>query len=807
MTHLLADLRAAARQAIRRPAVPLAVLATLTAGLGVAISVFAVAWAVVWQPLDVPAPERLVWIESQAGGEADSSSPGAALTWQDEARTLESLAAVRSVAGAITDDRGTDRLTGALVSESIFGLLGVRPLVGRPFTAAEAAPGAARVLLISHEVWQSRYGGDPFIVGRAVALDGRTATIIGVLPAVTNTVLPGVGWWAPLALSPDQRANLGARYLDVIGRLATSASPDAARQELSAISARLALTADDGTPLGVRVTPLADYLVQPYRAGLVLLLAAVIVLVLITCANVATLLLTRAQDRGPEFALRASLGASQRRIAGQLLTESAALAAIATVSALVVAMWLTDALRGLLPASMPRLDSAHIGGTATLFAIGAGVAVTLLAGMLPALRGSRIDLQSILRAGASGGDADSGRRLFVIVQVALAVVLAGAGALLVRSALALERAPRGYEASGVVVTSVTLPSATYRTAADITSAIARISREAAVLPGVTVAAAASQLPFAGGSAGSDVALADGIFGSGVDRQARVRLVSPGYASALAVRLREGREIAVADDAMAPRVVVVNETLARRLTPSGSPLGRDVKFGVPVFNGADGRQVWRVVGVTADTWDRGPRAAVEPEVWIPIAQTPPEVFGWISRELQLAVRTNGDAVTLGADLRRIVTAAAPAIAIGRMETLESMVGSAFARERLMARLLGGLGAAGLGLALFGLFASIHHDVHRRRREIAIRLAIGATSGGVVSELVGTGARIAGMGVVAGSVASIGSGGLLASLLFGVSAGDPLTLGAVAALVLGLAVVAAWLPARRAAAIDPAEALRS
>lgn len=807
MTHLLADVRAAVRQAARRPALPLTAVATLTAGLGIAIGVFAIAWAVVWRPLDLPEADRLVWIESQSVDEAGGSSPGAALTWQDEARTLDAIAMVRSVAGAIADDRGTDRLAGALVSESIFGLLGVRPVLGRTFTAADAAPGATRVLLISHQVWQSRYGADPFIVDRAIALDGRAATIIGVLPAATSTVLPDAGWWAPLGLSPDQRANLGARYLDVVGRLAAAASPDAARQELSAISSRLALTADDGTPLGVRVTPLADYLVQPYRAGLSLLLAAVIVLVLIACANVATLLLTRAQDRGPEFALRASLGASQQRIAGQLLTESAVLAAIATVAALVVAMWLTDALRGLLPAGTPRLASARIDGAATLFALGAGVAVTLFAGVVPALRGSRIDLQSTLRAGATASHPDHGRRLFVIVQVALAVVLAGAGALLVRSAAALERAPRGYESSGVLVASVALPSATFRTAAQITSAIARISGEMSVLPGVTAAAAASQLPFAGGSAGSDVALAGDTFEAGTDRQARVRLVSPGYGRALAVQLHEGREIAEADGAVAPRVVVVNETLARRLTPSGSPVGRDVTFGVPVFNGADGRQVWRVVGVTADTWDRGPRVAVEPEVWLPVAQTPPEVFAWISGELQLAVRTDGDAAALGADLRRIVTAAAPGIAIGRMDTLDSLVGSAFARERLMARLLAGLGAAGLGLALVGLFASIHHDVHRRRREIAIRLAIGATSAGVVAELVASGARLAGVGAVAGSAASIGFGGLLASLLFGVSPGDPLTLGAVAALVVTLAVVAAWLPARRAAAIDPADALRS
>lgn len=807
MQNLLADVRAAIRQWVRRPALPLAVVATLTAGLGIAIGVFAIAWTVVWRPLEVPEPERLVWIESQSANQADSSSPGATLAWQADARTLDGIGASRLVAGVLADTNGADRLPGALVTESMFGLLGVRPLPGRAFTAAEDAPGAARVLLISHRVWQARYGGASSIIGRGVSLDGRPATIIGVLPPVADSLLPGADWWAALALSPSERANIGPRYLDLIGRLSADASVDAAREELAIIGTRLGLKADDGSPLGVRVTLLADHLVQRYRGGLMLLLAGVLALVLITCANVATLLLTRAQDRGPELALRASLGASPRRIAGQLMIETAMLAGAATIAGLVAGMWVIDVLRNLLPADMPRLASAQIDGAAAAFALGAGVTVTMVAGMLPAVRGARVDLQTILRSAAAGSGNERGRRVFVIAQVALAVVLACAGALLVRSAAALERAPRGYDTSGVFMASVTLPTATYRTPADITRAIDGIAQGAAAIPGVTAAAAASQLPFAGGSAGSDLDLADNTFSQGVDRQVRVRLVGPGYLSALAVRLREGREMTAGDGVTAPRVVVVNETLARRLTPSGSPVGLDVKFGVPVFNGADGKQVWRVVGVAADTWDRGPRVAVEPEVLIPLAQTPSEVFFWISRELQLAVRTQGDADTLGPAVRRVVAAAAPGVPLGQMGTLEARVGEAFARERLMASLLSGLGLAGLTLALMGLFTTIHHAVHRRRRDIAIRLAVGATGEGVVAELVRDGAQLATLGVIAGGLASVATGGLLTSLLFGVAPGDPATLGAVAAFVIGLAVIAAWLPARRAARIDPAEALRS
>lgn len=787
---------------------PVAVVATLAAGLGIAIGAFAVTWAVVWRPLDVANPNRLVWIESQTAGDADSSSPGAALTWQEDARTLDALALSRSVVGALSDEQGTDRLPGALVSASLFEVLGVQPLLGRALTATDDRPGAARVVLLSHRVWLSRYASDAAVVGRGVSLDGRAATIIGVLPASAGTVLPAAAWWAPLALAPSERANIGPRYLDVIGRLAPTASIETARAELAAIGARLALKADDGSPLGVRVTLLADHLAARHRGGLVLLLLAVMTLVLIACGNVATLLLTRGHDRAPELALRAALGASPGRIRRQLLVESAALSAAASAGGLIMALWVTALLRAVLPADVPRLAEARVDVAAVVFALGAGLVVTMFAGLLPAIRGARIDLQSVLRMGATGGAShDPARRVFVVAQVTLAMVLACAGALLVQSARALEQAPRGYQTAGVLTTSVTLPGAAYRDPATITSVIERIVDDASRIRGVTSTAAASQVPFGGGSAGSDVALANETFSDGVDRQVRVRLVGPGYASALGVSLRAGRDVARTDGPATLPVVLVNETLARRLVPDGSPVGQYVKFGVPVFNGANGNRVWQVVGVMADTWDRGPRLAVEPEVLIPLAQTPAEVFYWISRELQLAIRTTGDARHVGPELRRVITAIDTAIPLGPIETLDERVADSFANERLIARLVAGLGLSGTAMALLGLVSVVHGQVHRRRREIAIRMALGATSHGVTADLVKGGTRLALVGALAGAALSVGTGGLLSSLLFGVSPGDPVTLGSVAVLVVALAAVAAWAPAHGAARVDPAEALRS
>lgn len=806
MTDLALDLRLAWRQWVRRPVLPTAILLTLATGLGLALAAFAVTWAVVWKPLEVADAGRLVWIASESTAGAGASSPGAALTWQADAHTLDGLAAIRPVTGALTIESGAERSAGALVSASIADVLAVAPVVGRHLTPDDDRPGAPRVLLLSHALWQSRFGGRPDVVGRALELDGRPATIVGVLPPLAATLVPGADWWAPLALAPSERANIGPRYLSLIGRLAPGLSPAAARDELAAIGAALDLRADDGAPLGVRVTPLAAHLTAGARTSLVLLLAASVLLVLIACANAAALLLTRAQERRAELALRASLGASPGRLARQLVVEAGLLSTLSSAGGLLVAVWIVDLLRAWLPADVPRLADARVDGLTAVAALGAGTLVTLATGLVPAAQGARVDLQTVLRqlsATIAGGD--RARRWFAAAQVAFAVTVACAGALVVRSAAALDTAPRGYEAAGVVTASLTVPTA-YHDAEAIGGLVARAVSAVAAVPGVGTSAAASHVPLAGGSAGSDVFLAGTTPSDGVDRQARVRLVSAGYLSTLGVRVIAGRDVDARDGGSTRPVVVVNETLARRLAADGGVVGREVVFGVPVFNGPDGARRWQVVGVAADTWDRGPRAEVTPEILMPIAQAPDEVFFWISRELQLAARVSGASRAAAPAIRRAVADVDPGIAIGPVTPIEARLSASFARERLLARLLSAVGAASALLALLGLAAMVHHDVQRRRRDLAIRLAMGATPTSLVRTLVTAGLRLAAAGAAAGLVLTTASSGLLSSLLFGVAPRDPLTLGAVALVVVALAGAAAWLPARRIALVDPSEALR-
>lgn len=807
MSALALDLRLAWRHWTRRPLLPTAVVLTLTAGLGLALAVFTIAWAVVWRPLDVAQSARLVWIASDSRGSADGVSPGAALTWRDDARTLDAVAAMRPVVASITDGGVTERLEGRLVTASLIDVLDVAPVAGRALTVDDDTPGAPRVLMLSQDAWQTRYGGRADVVGRDLVLDGRPATIVGVLPPVLNDVLPGAAWIAPLALASSERANIGPRYLDVIARLAPQATPALAHDELASIDARLGLVADDGTPLGVRVTPLADHLTARYRPGLILLLGGVALLVLIACGNVAALLLTRAQDRRAELALRASLGASTTRIVRQLLIEAGVLASLASAGGLLVALWLVDALRALLPPDVPRLADARVDALTAVVALGAGVVVTLAAGLAPALRGARVDLQGVLREASAALTArDRTRRVFVTMQVALAVVVACAGVLVLRSAAALDAAPRGYDSRGVAVASLSIPPA-YRGAADIGQLVDRVVTRVATVPGVTATAVASHVPLAGGSAGSDVRLAGQPAPVGVDLQARVRLVSANYLRTLGVRVVDGRDIGVEDGARTAPVVVVNETLARRLGAERTIVGRALTFGVPVFNGADGSRTWQVVGVAADTFDRGPREPVTPELLMPIAQAPAEVFFWISRELQLAVRADRAVAPVGADLRRAAADVEPALPLGPLTELDDALAANVARERLLARLLTGIGASGIALALLGLVAVVHHDLQRRRREIAIRLAVGAGAPAVVAALVRRGMVLATIGALAGLVISAATSSAVASLLFGVAPGDVVTRVSVGLAIVALATLAAWLPARSAAAIDPAEALRT
>lgn len=807
MINPVDDLRVTLRSWRRRPLLPATIVATLAGGFAVAAAVFAVSWSVLWRPLDLPESDRLLWIAAQSRERAGQSSPGAFAAWEKNARTLDAVVAIRPVSASVTDNGGTDRLRGALVSEAAFAVLGIEPATGRPFTRDDHQAGSPMAVAISHTTWRARYGGDAAVIGRPVVFNGHPATIVAVLPPGAEILVPDAEWWAPLALDAADRANVGPRYLDVIGRVTAGASVMAARDELDAIGRSLGLRDDDGAPLGVIATPFQQHLTGSYATALQLLFGGVLVLVMIATINAAGLMVTRAHERAGEFSLRASLGAGRGRLMRQLLVENGALVGAATAAGAIASLWLTDVLRLLLPADMPRAADARVDAATMVFLMCVGLCVTAAMSLMPARYASRVDLQTMLRAMGAGAITNlRARRSFVVAQVTLAVILGGGAMLLVTTARALDAAPRGYDARGVVTTSLNLPSQQYRDAAAIADAINRVIDSAAAIPGVQMATASSQVPFAGGRPGADVVLAEQTFASGVDNQVRLRIVAPGYLQTLGVRVREGRDVSRRDAAGSQPIVVVNQALARRLVPDGSAIGRALKFNIPAFNGENGNKVWTIVGVADDTWDRGPRQQAEPEVMLAAAQTPAEVFFWIGRELQLAVRSGGNVATLATSVRRAVASVDPGIGVGPVTTLEERIRVAFARERQIAQLLSAVGVAGVALAVLGLGALIHHHVQQRRREIAIRVALGASGARLVRPLLVNGLQLAVTGATLGVAAQLILAPMIESLLFGVAPRDVRILASVATCMVAVSALAVWIPARRAASINPIEALR-
>ena len=784
----------------RRPAAPAVAIVSLGLAVAAATAAYAVVDAALWRPLPVPEPERLVWISSVDRGEPGATSPGVFSTWLTRTRTLSAVGAIRAAERTVRDDAGSDRLSGAQVTEGVLRAVGGGMALGRTLTAADMA-GAPSVIVISHRLWQERYGGDPAIIGRQLSLDGDAVTIVGVLAPAFDALPVSYSWLAPLPLSARDEARVGARYLDVLGRLVASRTE--AEGELAALSHEAGAVGHTGVPLTVRVERLQQHFGAAPSRVLVPLFVCVLALLVIAVANALNLLLTSGRQRHGELAIRTALGASRWRLAGQLAVEATLIAAGAGVLALLAAQWLIEPLSGLLPsglAAIPRFDLR-----AALFAAAATLTVAGGIGLVPAWRSSRVDLRGTLSAAApsmmAGGDRV--RRGFVAAQIAVAISLVSAALLMLTTTRALYQVPRGYRGTGVITAGVALPSSAFPRGDDLRAAIERLAASAA--SGAEGAAIATRAPLSGGAPGSDVAIDSQPFSPGVDRQTRIRFVTPGYFGTVGTPLLEGRDIGAADSASAPPVVLVNDTLARRLSPDRPVVGRSLRFDVSDFNPGGARR-WRIVGHVADARDRGPRQPPEPEVYVAVAQGPPDVFDWIGRTVVLCVRPSMAAPLTADGLRRIVQAAAPAAALFDVQTLDARLARHLAPERALAAVLTPLALVGVILAAVGLLAVAANAVAVRRRELALRIVLGASPRGVVFGVLRDGWAVTAAGAAAGLAGAVGVQRLLASLIFGASALQPAAIAVALALVVVLTTAAAWWPARRAAALDPATVLR-
>ena len=790
----------------RRPLVALAAVVSLGVGLAVATSVFAVADAALWRPLPLPAPDRVVWVDTFDRDVAGGTSPGVFATWRERAHGLEAVGALRAAQAVFRDGEPSQRLAGAYMSAGVIGVLGLPPALGRAIGEADDRPGAPPVVMISDRFWRAQYGGAPAVLGRSITLNGMPRTIVGVMRPELDRLSFGFDWWAPLALTAAQASNVGPRYLSVIGRLAGDARGAAA--ELSTLSRDAGATGDTGAPLTVRVERLKDHFSAGARPILLPLLAAVLAVVVLASLNAASLLLAQGQARRPEIALRASLGASRARLARQLLFESCWLTFAAGVASLLVSLWLIDAIRAALPRDVVALEPVALDWRGVTFTFVLVAAVSALGGVVPALRNSSTDLRYSLSAGARSIAMvpDRLRRGLVMAQVALALTVGTAGALMGRTTQELSASPRGYGGDEVLTAAIQLPSADYPSVDALRAAAARIVGAAAAIPGVARAAMATRVPLSGGAPGSDLALTGTPFGGGTDRQVRVRFVTAGYFAAVGTPLVEGRDVAETDVASAPPVVLVNETLARRLGPTAL-VGRTVKFAVPDFDVRGDATPWSVIGIVADARDGGPRERVQPEVYVPIAQGPGEVFDWVGRQVLVVARRDDGRQVSAAELRGAIARVEPGLALYDVLTLSERLRRHLSTERIIAAVLVPLGAAGFALAAFGIFTLLMQLVAGRRRELAIRIALGASSAAVVRSLASEGFRLTAGGAIAGCIGAAFAARALESVIFGVSVAQPSLLLLLIALTIAMTLAAIWLPAKRAVAVDPAVVLRS
>lgn len=804
---LLSDISAAARMWRRQPGVPLAVVFFLAVGFGAATSVFAVSDAVLWQRWPIPDGARVVWIQSVDRGVAGDTAPGAMVAWQEQARAFSAIAAMRPVQATLEDELGAERVSGVQATAGVFAALAVPPAIGRVIEDGDARAGAAPVLVLSHRLWRARYASSPAILGRLVELDGRPRTVVGVAAAALDSLPFSGEWWAPLAIDPTASPT-GPRYLDVIARLAEGTTPAAAAAELSTINASAGTMGDTGVPLEVRVTPLSEAFTAAATRMLYPMLAAMAVVLLMGSVNAATLMVAHGQRRRLELAVRAALGASRLALVRQLVVESMLTVLVASVTGLLLAQWITHGLKVALPAGLPRLAEAAVDVRAVAFLASASLAVAVCIGITTAVRHAGATLNREALGGGRGavGGQERWRAAFVVVQVGLAVTMAAAGVAAVQTIRSLAAVPPGYQAGGVLTAAVRLPPDAYPSGDAVRRTVEAIVAAAEARPEVARAAMTTRVPLSGGAPGSDLALATEDFSPGVDRQVRVRFVTPAFFDVVGTRVVAGRTFAATDVDGAPRVVMINETLARRLSPGRAVVGEPVVFAVPEFNPRP-RTPWQVIGVVADARDRGPREDVEPEVYVTLAQGPAAVLDWIGRQVMLVVRGESGAEVSRALLATIVRPVDARLALFDVMTLDDRLRGHLATERLLAWLLAPLGLAGLALTGFGTWALVVQVVTSRRREIALRLVLGATPGRLLAGAAWQGARMTAAGALLGLGGAAVVDRALAGVVFGAGAVDPRHLAVVGVAVAATTLAAIWMPTRRALRQDPGAVLRA
>jgi putative ABC transport system permease protein len=804
MQTLWRDLRYGARMLLKKTGFTLIAVFTLALGIGANTAIFSVVNSVLLRPLPYPNAERLmtIWEDHRArnGPVNEWTSPTGFEDWRDQAKSFDHVVALQDWQPTLTGQGDPEQLVGAQVSHDTFAMLGVTPALGRSFRPEEDRRGVESVVIISHGLWRRRFGADPSLVGKKISLNGESRVVIGVMPAGFKfPIIAGADIWRPIQPALNPGCQRGCITVRVMARLKPGAAEAQARAELNSVAARVEQQfPDTNTKVGATLVPLHEFLVGPVKTQMMALLVAVGFVLLIACANVANLLLARSATREKEIAIRASLGAGRWRIARQLMSESLLLASIGGAAGLLLAYGLVDLLVSFSPQGTPRLDEIGI----DRLVLGYTMAITVLTGLLfgsaPVWQLFKADLNQSLRDGGKGlHGARSGRRVLsalVVAETALALTLLVGAGLLIRSFIRLQRVDPGFNPRNVLTAVVTLPQAVYPERNQIAPFYSQLLERVRTLPGVQSAAAVSSLPLAGNDNDAGF-LIEGRPAPQPDQRpvAWVSSVSQDYFRTMGMRLIAGREFTERDNENSPKVVIISQATARRHFQNEDPIGKRIGNGRP-----DG---WReIVGITADVKHFGLTQDARVSMFFPDRQRP-------SRQMFIVARTTADPLSMGPALRGAVAAMDKNLAVSNISAMEEVTSQSIGQERFTLLLLGVFSALALSLAVAGIYGMMSYAVAQRTHEIGVRLTLGAQTRDVLKLVVTQGMTLVLAGVGIGLASSLALTGFIKGLLFGVSATDPMTFVAISILLSIIALLACYLPARRATKVDPMVALRS
>jgi putative ABC transport system permease protein len=790
---------------------------TLALGIGANTAIFSVVNALLIRPLPYPDADRLimVWQDMtvRGGPPKEYATPGNFVDWKTQGTLFDGVTAMTGWQPTLSGNGEPEPLLGEQVSHEYFAVLGVQPAIGRTFTPQEDVPGAPRVVILSHALWERRFGSDRGIVGRSVVLGGEPHEVIGVLPAGFRPgVLPTAQVWRPRRLDLAKPAR-GLVILRVVARLKSGVTPEQAASSAAVLARQLEQAHPDSNKnVGIRIDTLQNEVIGDVRLGLLVLLGAVAFVLLIACVNVANLLLARAAGRGREIAVRMTLGAARARVIRQLLTESVFLASIGGVVGLLLGVWGVAALVAIAPEGAPRLDEINLDARVLLFTVLTTIATGIVFGLAPALQASRSDFMPALKEGARGTAGRSGqraRRSLIVGEVSVALVLLVAGGLLMRTFLRLQSADLGFDPSNVLVGSVAPPPLATSGTPQLSPAQRRqavrehqiafydqLLERVSALPGIKIAALSSNVPL-GGDNDMDVYLE----GRPVPRDSSeslvtwYRYVSADYLKAMTIPLRQGRHFVAREPMPA---VIVNETAAQRLWPDDRAIGKRVRFSTqpdaPWFT---------VIGIAGDVRFRGARGTPRIEMYLPYWQFP-------EAGITIVLKTAGTPTMLAGGMRQAVRDVDSSTAVAGIASMSEIVHDSIAQPRFFAVLVAIFATLAMALAAIGIYGVMSYAVTQRTSEIGVRMALGAGRSDVFRLVVGDGLQLAAAGValgVCGALVIFWWGRSLHTLLFEVRPADPLTFAATAGLLMMVAAAACFVPAWRATRVEPIVALRA